>query len=257
MGINIIYNQTGRDKLYKTWHTPASNMIIYIKNGKGSIVLQNGVYEMKAGVLCFIASNSRHYTLPQDPERYVRHKVFFDDAFLKSGGKVVGCDDIVVSAVVYACVPKSAEGDIESIYRRLECSTSDAQRRACVLQLLAFVDEYTKTGSTEKYGFTASVVNYINSHIHEAITIDELCEQVHMSKYHFCRKFKAKTGFTVMDYLLKTRIALACDLIEKSDFSIGEISDRCGFCSVSYFCRVFKENIGMSPLKYKKKNEQV
>lgn len=252
MDIELIYNQIGRDSLYKTWHTLSSNMIIYVQKGEGSIVLQNAVYEIKPGALCFIACNSRHYTLPQEPDSYARHKVFFDDALLKAATQVLGCDEFTGGGVVYSAIPKEREAEIESIYLILHNDCTDAQKRVCILRLLAFIDEYANTGGTQKLGFTAKIVDYINSHIHEDITIDSLCAQVHMSKYHFCRKFKAQTGLTVMDYLLKTRIALACDMLEKTDFTVSDVSDRCGFSSVSYFCRVFKENTGKSPLKYKK-----
>ena len=62
-------------------------------------------------------------------------------------------------------------------------------------------------------------------------------------------------GMTVMDYVLKTRIVLAKNMLEKENVSISEVSGRCGFSSESYFCRVFKESVGVSPLKYRKSFE--
>lgn len=55
-----------------------------------------------------------------------------------------------------------------------------------------------------------------------------------------------------MRYILKTRIVLAQTMLRKDNLTVSEVSSRCGFSSVSYFCRVFKEEIGVSPLKYKK-----
>ena len=84
------------------------------------------------------------------------------------------------------------------------------------------------------------------------ITIDEICREVHISKYYFCRRFKETMGMTVMDYVLKTRIIHAKQMLEKENASVTDVSDRCGFSSVSYFRRVFKEAVGVSPLKYRK-----
>ena len=83
--------------------------------------------------------------------------------------------------------------------------------------------------------------------------MDEICREIHISKYYFCRKFKKTTGFTVMDYVLKTRIVAAKGLLSETELSISEISNRCGFGSISYFCRVFKEHTGLTPLQYRKK----
>jgi AraC-like DNA-binding protein len=59
-----------------------------------------------------------------------------------------------------------------------------------------------------------------------------------------------------MDYILKTRIAMAKELLCEADMSVTEISESCGFSSISYFSRTFKNETGMSPLKYKKRETE-
>ena len=56
-----------------------------------------------------------------------------------------------------------------------------------------------------------------------------------------------------MNYILKTRIISAKNLMETTNLTIGQISQRCGFSSQSYFCRVFKEECGMTPLQFRDK----
>ena len=55
-----------------------------------------------------------------------------------------------------------------------------------------------------------------------------------------------------MKYILKTRIVLAKNMLSNESLSITVISNRCGFSSVSYFSRIFKEETGMNPLTFKK-----
>ena len=74
-----------------------------------------------------------------------------------------------------------------------------------------------------------------------------------MSKYHFCRQFKQHIGLTVMKYILRTRITLAKIDLVKTNLSVSEISEKNGFSSVSYFCRIFNETEGCSPLQFRKK----
>ena len=253
MDIDIIYNQTGRDSLYKTWHKTGANMIIYIKSGRGSIVFGDGVFEMKKGVLCFVGGNCQHYTLPNSPDGYARHKVFFNDDILQAGCQILRLDSFLSASAVFAKIPADEQNKVEEIFSKLYSSTDYASRLCCVLELLTQLNKHWALDSTQSESFEVTVMGYINTHLHENITIDKVCDAVHLSKYHFCRKFKEKTGQTFMEYLLKTRIVQAGEFLAKTDMSVGEISDRCGFSSVSYFCRVFKEHTGKSPLKYKKK----
>ena len=88
------------------------------------------------------------------------------------------------------------------------------------------------------------------------ITIDHICRAVGISKYHFCRQFKAHTKLTVMDYILKTRIILAQSELSKTNLSIADISEKCGFSSASYFCRVFKQEEACTPLQYRKRHAE-
>jgi AraC-like DNA-binding protein len=94
-------------------------------------------------------------------------------------------------------------------------------------------------------------VEYINTNIFSELSIDAICAAIHTSKYHFCRQFKKATGLTVSNYILKTRIVMAEGMLQNSDATIGEVSEKCGFCSISYFCRVFKDETGMTPRQYK------
>ncbi len=228
-------------------------MIIYIKKGHGSIVFADRVFEMENGVLCFINKSCQHYTLPDNPNDYERHKVFFNDYILKTACDVLKIDNILKTTASFSKIPPDMQDEIETAFLKLNNSVDYATRLLCVFELLNFINRFATKDSVSSQNFALTVMEYVNTHFNENITIDDVCEVVHMSKYHFCRKFKEQTGQTFMEYLLKTRIVQASEFLTKTDMSVGDISDRCGFSSVSYFCRVFKENTGTSPLKYKKK----
>ena len=67
MKMNIMHHDVGRDKLYKTWNTPSSAMIIFTYSNGGSIVFADKMLPIKRGALCFIAPSTRHYTMPGIP----------------------------------------------------------------------------------------------------------------------------------------------------------------------------------------------
>lgn len=102
----------------------------------------------------------------------------------------------------------------------------------------------------EKFLFTC---NYINKHMTENITLDEVAAITGFSKYHFMRLFKQFTNVTFYEYLSQRRITRAEELIMEDQLSITEIAMRSGFGSLSTFNRVFRGKNGCSPTEYRKR----
>lgn len=81
----------------------------------------------------------------------------------------------------------------------------------------------------------------------QQLSIDELADLCHVSKYYFCRMFKEEMGITVVQYITKYRISLADVMLRDKDKTIEEIAYRCGFKDISYFYRCYKKIKGVSP----------
>lgn len=95
-----------------------------------------------------------------------------------------------------------------------------------------------------------AVSAYIEEHIKEPILIDDLADQVHMSKYHFLRKFKTLTGMTVHSFLTNKRLIKACAAL-KDGMSVTLAYQISGFSDYSSFLRNFQKAYGIPPGKYK------
>ena len=91
------------------------------------------------------------------------------------------------------------------------------------------------------------VIEYINTHFSEKISLDSIAKQIHLSKYHFARIFHDCTGSTVTDQINIRRCEEAKNLIATSETSISEIATICGFDNASYFSKVFKKHFGIKP----------
>ena len=259
--MKTVLHEIGRDAHFKLWHalSDEENMIIYFHSDGGSIVSGERVYPIKKGALCFIGAGKYHYTMPSDPSRYDRSKLFFPTKLLRgvlsliSDGK--GYSRFTYDSLVYAELPEKIRDDVEAVFSETASGVDGAVEVSALLRLLHFLEKYSTDSETPVFGALGGALDYINKNIFREITIDEICKEAHLSKYHFCRRFKETMGMTVMDYVLKTRIVLAKNMLEKENASISEVSGRCGFSSESYFCRVFKESVGVSPLKYRKSFE--
>lgn len=93
---------------------------------------------------------------------------------------------------------------------------------------------------------------YIEQHLSEPITINELANVCHLHPTHFIRFFKSKTGQTPQNYVNYKRMELAKKLITQTDLSIGEVAEKTGFYDSMYFSKCFKKYYSVSPRTYRK-----
>lgn len=91
------------------------------------------------------------------------------------------------------------------------------------------------------------IVSYIGNHISEELTVTILAEMFHVNSSHLARKFKKETGHTISEYVNKQKIEAAKLLLQGKESSIGDVAERLGYNSSSYFSKVFKRIVGEAP----------
>ncbi|MDB4837200.1 AraC family transcriptional regulator [Marinomonas sp.] len=106
--------------------------------------------------------------------------------------------------------------------------------------------KYTKKDATFE-----RVRDYLHSHITHDLSLDELSQIAHMSKYHFLRRFRDYFGMTPHKYWQSYRLSKARQAIE-SGISIADVVYIFGFNDVSYFNRCFKPVFGMTPYQFRR-----
>ena len=100
------------------------------------------------------------------------------------------------------------------------------------------------------------VIDHLNVHYNEEITLDCLAEKFFVSKAALIYNFKKHTGHTLIDYLLTVRITKAKQLLVSSNKGIREISELCGFSSANYNGLIFKKRENLSPATYRKNQRE-
>jgi len=88
---------------------------------------------------------------------------------------------------------------------------------------------------------------YIDGHIGERISLDELARQAGVSRFHFARQFRLSTGESPMGYLRRVRIERSKSILQTRDATIAEVAARLGFSDQSHFTRIFGRLVGVSP----------
>lgn len=112
-------------------------------------------------------------------------------------------------------------------------------------------DHLRQTQST--YHRLQPVLSHIENHLADDISLDHLASILQVSPQYLCRLFKQSLQMSPVVYLIRLRLQKAKELLlEHDELSVAEIGIRVGFQAASYFCSVFKQHEGMTPLEYRK-----
>ncbi|MCT2535978.1 AraC family transcriptional regulator [Aquibacillus koreensis] len=91
----------------------------------------------------------------------------------------------------------------------------------------------------------------IEQNYNQIQSLEEISEEIGLSKYHFTRQFRKATGYTPIQYLTKVRMEKAIQLLRFADLSIEQIARNIGYANGSYFIKVFRQWVGYPPGEFK------
>lgn len=142
--------------------------------------------------------------------------------------------------------------DIIKNFRENTPYSNTVSQLALKYLLTLFINEKQPIRKATKFD---NIVQYINDHICEKLSITALCNKIHLSPNYFTESFRKKIGYSPIKYINLKKIELAKTLLYEGKMNISQISDYLGFDSPYYFSKVFKNFTGTSPMRYKKLSE--
>ena len=92
---------------------------------------------------------------------------------------------------------------------------------------------------------------YIVANCHRNLPLEEVAQTVHLSPFYFSRLFKKEKGFNFADFITRVRLDRAKKLLLDPDYTVVRIATEVGYQDASYFCRVFRQAMGMTPNQYR------
>lgn len=248
LGIDHVQDPIYRPGGFPVWQ------LFYGVSGSGEFLLDGGRGILRPGQAALLAANEAHSYHSLEGE-WVMHYVGFEGKLCQ---KLLASLGIGQSGLYSLAKPEVLLGHLKTLERiQLEAHTDSGLLSSKELYslLLDFSQSLTPLPDSRYMaaaGMEKEMILYLEDHFQEDISLDVLSAQLRRTPEYLCGIFKAATGETISHYLRRVRIHRAKVLLmERPDASLREISEACGFRSLSYFGKVFREATGFTPQGYR------
>lgn len=140
--------------------------------------------------------------------------------------------------------------------RRADQAQTDAALRALHRELvLDYAERMRQVSVQGQYSrHCVQAMDYVKNHLHETIRLADVAEAVGIERTYLSRLFHRETGCGLSEYVLREKLRVAKNMLEYSDYSCTEIAGYLAFSQDSYFGKVFRQETGLTPTEYRRKN---
>jgi AraC-like DNA-binding protein len=136
-----------------------------------------------------------------------------------------------------------------------QSSYVEALGKSVVMRLLRLKLPQSKSNALPNWRLKR-VEGYIDAHITELVSLEDLAASAGLSRMYFAAQFKAATGYRPREYVLSRRIEHAKGLMLQSDAELVEVALSAGFCGQAHFQTVFKRFVAETPAQWRKRNSK-
>ena len=235
-------------------HTHEEYELYYFESGSGVYRVEGTKYPLESGDILIIRPTEVHYIDITDNKPYTRLSVIFKPELLNRidpDGKLLEPFNNRKLGTYNLYRAENFKSGAYSVFIKNIITDSQNRRVPTITNLLPLLNEissaFASVTETEiNKSLDSRIISYINRHILENLTLDDICEKFYISKSHLCRIFKKATASTVGEYITIKRLALAQRLI-LSVTPPTKAYTRCGFKDYSVFYRAYKKKYGTSP----------
>jgi AraC-like DNA-binding protein len=118
--------------------------------------------------------------------------------------------------------------------------------------LIAYAEAVQNYAIKDYSKLVRNAIFYIRRHITTNVSLHDISDYLYVSKEHLSRQFKQETGYTVTQYINRSKVIEAKKLLRERTQTILDISTMLGFANSSHFSKVFKESEGITPKQFQK-----
>ncbi len=255
------------------WHFHPEYQLFLVLEGTGTRFVGDKVERFGPGDLVLTGPNLPHVW--RSDEKY-----FDRESGLKTRGIVVYFRDGVLSEHILDTqeglkirhlLNLSSRGlsfdaqEIGDVEQRLH-SLLESEGFTSILTLLHILDVLSRASQVSvlsRDGFSGApgpinsermerVIAYLMGHFTQELRLSDIAQIANMAPTAFCRYFRERTNKTFTQFIAELRIDYACKLLIEAERSISQVSEECGYQTLSNFNRQFKAISGLTPREYRR-----
>ena len=226
-------------------------ILIYCTEGKGIIEVEDQIYRLEKSDAFCIPRNVRHKYYADEKEPWsilwVHFKGDNTNYFPLEERKIVHINSrhsdnrmMVLFNLLFRVLERNYTiGNFIYI----------SQVLSLILSEIYFREKVDESSVQDRH--VTMVIRYMYQHLRENLTLEEISEEVQLSKSYLNAVFKAQTGKSPVEFFIHLKMQEACKLLKSTDYYIYEVSSELGYADQYYFSRIFKKVVGVSPKDYK------
>lgn len=251
---------------YHYKHAHGSYEVLYLLAGERIFFINDRTFKIKEGDLVMISPNILHRATNTESPGCEGVLLYFHDSFFDIGSKIEHTlSPLLDKEVVFMRLSIGERTFVEELFSRMLQEIQmqnigfELLIRTYLIQILVFLCRHHQQNSemslehpSSIHKKVAEIVQYINSHYMESLSLTSMAERFFISSSYLSKVFKEVTSYTFIEYLNCVRIKEAKKLLMESEKKVVRIAEEVGFGSITHFGRVFKEVTGHPPLYYRK-----
>lgn len=258
------YNHTQNCET-SNWHIHPEYELVYIKNGTGTLRIDNKNLPYTDGVLLLLGPNIPHADFgnkeyKNNLEVVAQFRKEFIDDKLAVFPEFKALKKLVQESKKGLLFESRIKNSVALDFEKLN-TMSTSQR---LIHFILLLDKIMASGQYETILGQAhlisyksidvdrleSVFEYVNQHYNEKISIEFLASRLGLTINSFCRFFKKMTNGSFVQFLNEFRTRKALEFFNETQLSVSEVMYKCGYNDPSYFTRQFKKYHGTTPSGY-------
>ena len=244
---------------YIEYHYHTFHKIIILLAGKAGYAVEGERYELAPGDFVLVGSGSIHRPVVETGDYYERMILYIAPDYLRAltAGDCDPSECFRQAQETFQYVYRDEGGScVRPLFQALAETVRQGGYGAALLERAEFLELMVEVNRVCRGGHqvqaaagdrkVVALLQYLNLHLTEELSIDQLAERFYISKYHMMRRFRQETGYSIHGYLTEKRLLLAQRLLAQGA-SPSAAGEQAGYQDYSTFSRAYKKQFGHGP----------